>query len=383
MASLRKKTSSKFWFACFTLPGGGRTQRSTKTTDRKLAQKLADEFEEAALNRRTESQARRVLSDLHHRISGKSLESPTIRKYLLGWIAARNGTVAAATQREYSAAVTEFLQFLGPGADGEISFLGTTEIATFRDQVGSRLSARTSNKKLKIIRVALQQAWRDGVIDQNPAAKVPILKSPAGGLERRAFTVAELRLLLGAADDEWKGLILFGLYTGQRIGDLVRLNWDNVEMATSTLKLTTLKTGRRQILPLAAPLRRWLGEKPTAKGPDRLFPIAAEVAERHGSVAMLSGQFRDLMAKAGLRPQSSHAKKTDGRGRSARRQMSELSFHSLRHTATSLMKNAGVSPALVQEFIGHDSKVISQNYTHIETEALRKAADALPDLLGD
>ena len=44
------------------------------------------------------------------------------------------------------------------------------------------------------------------------------------------------------------------------------------------------------------------------------------------------------------------------------------------------MKNAGVSPAIVQEFVGHDSKAISQHYTHIELAALRQAAEALPKL---
>ena len=52
-----------------------------------------------------------------------------------------------------------------------------------------------------------------------------------------------------------------------------------------------------------------------------------------------------------------------------------------RHTATSLMKNAGISPAIVQEFIGHDSPEMSANYTHIEMDAMRKAADAMPDLM--
>ena len=61
--------------------------------------------------------------------------------------------------------------------------------------------------------------------------------------------------------------------------------------------------------------------------------------------------------------------------------MNELSFHALRHTATSLMKNAGVSSAIVQEFIGHDSPAINAHYTHIETSALRKAAESLPDVL--
>jgi len=43
------------------------------------------------------------------------------------------------------------------------------------------------------------------------------------------------------------------------------------------------------------------------------------------------------------------------------------------------MKNAGVSPAIVQEFVGHNSRAISEQYTHIELASLRIAADSMPD----
>jgi integrase len=35
-----------------------------------------------------------------------------------------------------------------------------------------------------------------------------------------------------------------------------------------------------------------------------------------------------------------------------------LPFHSLRHTATTLLKSAGVSDAVAREFIGHDSPTV-------------------------
>jgi integrase len=81
-----------------------------------------------------------------------------------------------------------------------------------------------------------------------------------------------------------------------------------------------------------------------------------------------------------MAPKRTHESKK--KGRAAKRELNQISFHALRHTATSLMKNAGISPAIVQEFIGHDSPAISANYTHIETSALKKAADAMPDILG-
>jgi integrase len=60
--------------------------------------------------------------------------------------------------------------------------------------------------------------------------------------------------------------------------------------------------------------------------------------------------------------------------------MSEISFHALRHTATSLLKNAGVSDVIARDIIGHESEAVSRTYTHIESETKRAALDKLPDV---
>ena len=90
-------------------------------------------------------------------------------------------------------------------------------------------------------------------------------------------------------------------------------------------------------------------------------------------------RFYDLLVAAGLAPRRSRGK-SQRNDDSKRRAASLLSFHSLRHTATSLMKNAGVSPAIVQDIIGHESAAISASYTHIEKSAKELALKSLPDL---
>ncbi len=254
------------------------------------------------------------------------------------------------------------------------------DFARFRDKVASSRAPATANKRLKILRVALQQAWRDGILDDNPAAKVPLLKLDVDRTSRRPFSSEELQSIIRAANGDWKGLILAGLYTGQRIGDLARLRWNNIDLKRGTLALTTRKTQRRQILPIAKPLQQWLEQRHETgyAGIDPIFPTLSAAVEKSGRVATLSNQFFDLMSSAGLVSGRSHGKKEDGPGRAGRRASSGLSFHSLRHTATSLMKNAGISPAIVQEFVGHDSKAMSEHYTHIELASLRDAADAIP-----
>ena len=381
MASLRRKPNSPFWFACFTLPDGTRTQRSTKTTDRRVAIKLAIQYEEASKTHLTESHARRVIADIYKAQSGRRLESQSAEDYLTRWASLRKGTVAATTLKEYESAATEFIASLGDRANKDLAFITTTDVAHFRDKVSARVGPSSVNKKLKIIRVAFQQAWRDGLIEENPAAKVKTLRQPDGQRERRAFTVDELRKLLAVAQGEWRGLILAGLYTGQRLGDVASLQWESVNFKTATLTLTTQKTSRRQILPIPNPLLQWLTEvesKGAADGGKYVFPTAQAWLKGGQRVGTLSNQFQKLMSDAGLAPKRSHAQTK--KSRSGTREVSELSFHSLRHTLTSLMKSAGVSPAIVQEFVGHDAKAVSQNYTHIDTETLRRAANILPDI---
>ena len=69
MASLRKKDRSPFWFACYTLPDGRRTQRSTGTPDKRKALGLALKYEDAAreagAGRFIEARARRVIADIY------------------------------------------------------------------------------------------------------------------------------------------------------------------------------------------------------------------------------------------------------------------------------------------------------------------------------
>ena len=182
------------------------------------------------------------------------------------------------------------------------------------------------------------------------------------------------------AKGEWKGLILAGLYTGQRLGDLARLRWDAVDFERAILTLTTRKTIRRQILPIPSGLLGWLkaAHRASPANAAEIFPQANEKVRVKERVGLLSNQFHRLMVEAGVAEPRSHQKLKAGR--KGPRDVSQVSFHSLRHTVTSLLKNAGGSPAIVQEFVGHESKAVSQNYTHIDTAALRKAAALLPDL---
>ena len=302
------------------------------------------------------------------------------RDFLTAWLARKNIETKPNTCKKYQAVVNQLLQFLGDRADGDLFFLTRKDIADFRDSIARRLSSATANLALKVLRVAFGQAFRDGLIQASPASQVTTISRKGFRSNRRGFTLPELQRLYRTANDEWRGLLLFGLYSGQRLKDVATLSAQNLDLDRDELRWVTSKTGRQQIIPLAKPLREYIEEHllgsddPAAP----LFPKADNDVRRTGDVRRLSAAFYDLMVEAGLARERS--RKNTGTGRSVKRETSELSFHSLRHTATSLMKNAGISPAIVQDIIGHDSPAISAHYTHIEDHSKRHAIESMPDI---
>jgi integrase len=380
MASLRRLTKSPYWIACFTLPDGRRTQRSTGTTDKRCARKIADKFDETAREGRagklTESRARKTIADIYALANTDSLPSSKINVFFVDWLKRKEIEAGPKTHQRYSAVVERFLRFLGPRANKDIAHLTSKEIAAFRDDLSKQLTIGTVNISVKIIRAALAQARRDRLVDVNEGEHVTLLKRTSR-FERRPFTLRELKRIIEVADDEWRGMILCGLYTGQRLGDIAGLCWNNVDLSRRELRFVTGKTGRRQIIPIARPFADYLEYLPTSDDPAApLFPRAYSTRQRNIPTGTLSNQFYRILVAAGLAETRTH--ESTGKGRSARRQQNELSFHCLRHTTTSLMKNAGISPAIVQEFIGHNSEAVSRHYTHIERKAMQGAADALP-----
>jgi integrase len=92
----------------------------------------------------------------------------------------------------------------------------------------------------------------------------------------------------------------------------------------------------------------------------------------------LSNQFREILVDAGLVEPREY--KTTKKGRSHAREASEISFHSLRHSAVTMLKASGLSDVFAREIVGHESAAVSRHYTHLSTDDLRNAMQRLPDV---
>jgi integrase len=239
----------------------------------------------------------------------------------------------------------------------------------------------TVNLNLKIFRQCLKAAWVAGLIPENPAAKVASVRAADRNdvVAKRPFTADELRALMAAADDEWRGMILAGLYSaGQRLSDIATMTAGQVDLTAGEVNFLTDKTGREVIVPIVAPwmadLRRRMAN---AKPDSRLFPRAYGQFVEGGGVGRISNSFRRILARCKLATKSNRAREGAVTGR---RVVSALSFHSFRHTATSMLKNGGVSDAVARDIVGHESEAVSANYTHIDRATKRTAMDLLPDI---
>lgn len=379
MASLWKHPNSPYWTACFTGKDGRRMKRSTKETNQKKALKLAEQYEEAARKRRTFTQVREVLQDLHQQLTGDELKSVSVRDHVQNWLAEKKDETKPATLVFYTNSTTKFLDFLGARADHETGTVTRKDVLSYRKGLAASLSSTSTNHHIKCLRMVFKAARREGLVSENPAEFVDRVKAK-GGYARRPFTLDEVRHVLKVADAEWHSMVLFGIYTGQRLSDIAGLTWSNLDLDASELRFVTAKTGRRMKIPLALPLAEHLKARAaTEKMSGPVHPRAADVAKKGSQNSTLSNQFANLLAEAGLRKPVSHVKEKNGR--TGAKEAAQLSFHSLRHTAVTLLKEAGIPAAVVMEMIGHDSEKMSEHYTHVGEEAMRKAAETLPDLV--
>ena len=149
-------------------------------------------------------------------------------------------------------------------------------------------------------------------------------------------------------------MIAVAAYTGLRRGELLGLRWEDIDFEAPALAVvrqvvelhhqpvvqehTKTDAGRRTVplvLPAVAALR---AQQALLRTEAVVAPWAFPLASGHPmKPGMVDGQFRRIVARAGVEPRP---------------------FHALRHTAASILLGAGVEPALCAKVMGHASLTI-------------------------
>ena len=370
MASIRKHRKSQFWYACITLPDGKQRQFSTGLTSQAdaLAAATAAEWN-ARKHHANPTQLRQSLDRLAESFAPPDATNPAT--WIRAWAKAKEPEVATTTAAAYATTATSAAAFFTERRLTTFAAITPAQVTALRDQWAAANSAVTANGKLKILRIALAAAVTAKLATDNPATAVSFLREKS--TVRREFRSAELEVLLPSLSDDWRAMVLLGLYTGQRLSDLACLRWSNLDMAAGTITLTTAKTSALVCLPLAKPALDACLALPSSDDPRApVFPALAAIT--HGA---RSNAFRRCLAAVGLaEPISKYPDKT--LKKRTRRTTGELSFHSLRHTATTLLKSAGVSDGIARAIVGHQSATVSQKYTHLDLETIRQAIAKMP-----
>ncbi len=378
MGSLHKNHGPN-WYASYYKADGTRAFKSTGTPDKRLANQIMLQFEEAEkqgkAHRLTMKRARDVIAEIYNAVHGEELPADETGPFLNQWLERKTGELADSSLSEYKQTVSQFLEFVGPRKDKPLDAITKAIVSDWRDSLLKRVSPATARKQIVILRAAFNDAIREGRARENPAADVRVKKT--NSRTRQPFTGEQIISLLAAANQEWQGMILTAFYTGVRLGDIALLNWENVNLQAMEIRFSVTKTGADMKAPIADQLHDFLIRLPSYDTGGPLFPELNATYTRAGT-SSLSNQFRLIMHDAGLVEKPS--RESTGKGREAKRAVSKYSFHCLRHSFVSELKNSGSGDSVAKELAGHSSDAVSRVYTHGNPAALRAAVNKLPKL---
>jgi integrase len=372
MASIHRRPNSPFYHAAWRTKTGRLILRSTKQTDRSKALEIALSFERAermaGQDMLTEVQCRKVLGDILGRCgTGETLRLNSIAGYFETWL--KNKRVGEGSAKLYRIAVSSLLASLGERAKRPLETLSVDDIESWVTGLADQNAPATVWLYGGIIRGALTKARKTGLVLSNVAEAVEL--PGRKGITRGTFTGTEVRILIDAAEGEWKTLVLVAYYTGARLSDCAVMRWADIDLANGVWTHKQGKTGQIVSVPLHPGLRAGLEQIATGdKAQEFVMPGLAEEATggRHG----LSDTSKNLVLKAGLDLQT-----VQGAGG---RQQNKRTFHALRHSFTSALANAGVMPELRMKLTGHTNADVHRGYTHHEIETLRQAVEKVPNI---
>jgi len=247
----------------------------------------------------------------------------------------------------------------------------------------SGLGARSVAHCRAVLRTALGQAEREGLIGQNPAKLATVPRHEAKRVE--ALTPDDARALLDAFEGHELGaLVTVALATGCRIGELLGLGWEGVDLDAGTLMV------RYQLQRIGVAYT--LTEPKTRQSRRTLVlpPIAVDALRRHRAVQaerkLLLGAGWVNSGRVFCTPTGAYQNGASVTHRFqsqlAKASLSRMAFHDLRHGAASLLLAQGADMRRIMEQLGHSQISLTANtYTHLVPALMRDNADRLQQAL--
>lgn len=235
------------------------------------------------------------------------------------------------------------------------------------------------------LRAAMSEAWRGSYVENNPVERTRPPKVEKKDPEH--LSVAEGKKLIEASERHPLGnLFVFALFTGARIGEATGLRWENVDFERKTVRFVAQLQRIESKLVLKGLKSK--SSRRTLALPSQAFKALQD--QRTGQMVALS------IYGEGLNPEGYVFTTDDGRPLDPktvndnlkallkRAGIKEVSFHTLRHTAATMLVAAGVPLNQVKEQLGHSQVALTADlYAHAIDEGKIKAAETLGRVFGD
>jgi integrase len=417
MASTYKRKDSKFYQAQIYVadPATGalrKMRKSTEQTNRKNAQAIADEWErneqaviqagsergrhakavfaevvmEIERGTFTAPAARKYLSRLLELATGETLETWTLETWSAEWLRRKSRDSSKATMARYKSHADAFLAWLGDERRKKpLESVTPQHVREWRESLqDAGRAGKTVLSYVKDLGAIYRAAMREGLVSFNPCGTAIADIDTSDSHPRTNFQDAEFEAILAAAPSvEWRGVILAAAFTGLRLGDAARLSWEAVDLDAKKITLIPSKTKRKKRevhIPIHPDLLAYLLAAPVADD-SPAAPVFPKLAGTPVNGAMgLSDTFTGIMSAAGVDRGKPSRVLEEGQDKGKGRITWEKGFHSLRHTFTSWLRNAGVSEEDRMALTGHSTRESHQIYSHADEKAGQAAIAKLPSL---
>ena len=253
-------------------------------------------------------------------------------------------------------------------SDVDLSFIKKVDLNLIYEYMNFLNRARdnspsSSARKIASLRSYFKYLYKSDILDENPTAELETIK-----LRKRLptyFTLDDSLALLSEIDGKNAArdycIITLFLNCGMRLAELVGINITDIRGD----KLTVIGKGNKERTiylnsACLAALDDYMNVRKTltatASDKNALF-----LSSRHQRISRRTVQYivETNVKKLGLDPH-------------------KYTTHKLRHTAATLMYQAGVDIRALQEILGHEQLSTTEIYTHLSNEQLQQAVASNP-----